>query len=226
MTQELEKYVVTAVALNFRAEPSNKSVILGHSTKGDVIEKIAESLDELWIKHKLNNVEGWSSKKYLSKVGTNVPPPMAEFAWMPIANNELGVIEIPGKEHNPRVVQYLQTVTNIGTMWKSTDETPWCSAFVNWCVEKAGYTGTKSALSTSWLKWGRKIDQPIKGCIAIFSREGGSGHVGFYVEETVTQSETYIKILGGNQEHPDTEIGEVNLKHYLKSKLLGYRIPN
>lgn len=226
MTQELEKYIVTAVALNFRAEPSKTSVILGHSVKGDVIEKLAESTDGLWIKHKRNNKEGWSSKKYLSKIGTNEPPPGVEFTWMPIADKEYGVIEFPGKEHNPRVIEYLQTVTNIGPTWRSRDETPWCSAFVNWCVEKAGYAGTKSALSTSWLKWGRKIDKPIKGCIAVFSREGGGGHVGFYFDETVTQSETYIRILGGNQEHMGTDIGAVNLKHYLKSRLLGYRIPN
>jgi len=91
-------------------------------------------------------------------------------------------------------------------------------------VEKAGYVGTKSALSTSWLKWGRKIDTPIKGCIAIFSRDGG-GHVGFYIDETPTLSENYIRILGGNQEHMETDIGAVNLKYYLKSKLLGYRVP-
>jgi hypothetical protein len=56
MTQESEKYVVTAVALNFRAEPSNTSVILGHLTKGDVIEKLDESLDELWIKQDRKSV--------------------------------------------------------------------------------------------------------------------------------------------------------------------------
>jgi uncharacterized protein (TIGR02594 family) len=222
MAQEIEKYRVTTVALNIRAAPSNTSKILGHAIKDQVIEKIAESPDGLWIKHKENNVEGWSSKKYLSKITGDVP--VGEFPWMPIADKEYGVIEFPGKENNPRVLEYLSTVTNIGPRWRSQDETAWCSAFVNWCVEKAGYVGTKSALSTSWLNWGKKLDQPVKGCLAVFSRDGG-GHVGFYIDETPTLSETYIRILGGNQEHMETQIGAVNLRHYLKSRLLGYRIP-
>jgi uncharacterized protein (TIGR02594 family) len=145
---------------------------------------------------------------------------------MTIAEAEKGVIEIPGLDNNPRVLEYLNSVTNIGPMWRSKDETAWCSAFVNWCMEKAGYAGTKSALSTTWLKWGQLIPKPVKGCLAVFLRENGGGHVGFYVGETVTSSVVYIKVLGGNQEHADTEIGEVNEKHYLKSKLLGYRLPS
>jgi uncharacterized protein (TIGR02594 family) len=224
MTLEIEKYRVTAVALNIRAAPSTTSKILGHVTKDQIIEKLAESADGQWIKHKKNTVEGWSSKKYLLKLVEDVPPPIVEFPWMPIADKEYGVIEFPGKEHNPRVLEYLATVTNISHAWRSQDETPWCSAFVNWCVEKAGYVGTKSALSTSWLKWGKAINQPIKGCIAVFSRDGG-GHVGFFFDQTPTLTETYINILGGNQEHMETAIGAVNLRHYLKSRLLGYRIP-
>ena len=223
MSQALERYRVTTVALNIRAAPSNTSKILGHVIKDQVIEKIAESPDGQWIRHKENNVEGWSSKKYLSKITYDVP--VGDFPWLPIADKEYGVIEIPGTANNPRVLEYLATVTNIGPTWRSRDETPWCSAFVNWCVEKAGYVGTKSALSTSWLSWGKKIDNPVKGCLAVFSRAGGGGHVGFYIDETPTLSETYIRILGGNQEHMETDIGAVNLKHYLKSRLLGYRIP-
>ena len=224
MVQEIEKYRVTAVALNVRAAPSTSSKILGHVIQDQVIEKVAESADGQWIKHKENTLEGWSSKKYLLKIGDDLPPPVVEFPWMPIADKEYGVIEFPGKEHNPRVLEYLATVTNISPTWRSQDETAWCSAFVNWCVEKAGYAGTKSALSASWLKWGKKIDKPVKGCIAVFSRDGG-GHVGFFFDQTPTLSETYINILGGNQEHMETGIGAVNLRHYLKSKLLGYRIP-
>jgi TIGR02594 family protein len=191
-------------------------------TRDQVIEKIAESTDGIWIRHKENTVEGWSSKKYLMKLVSDAPS--GEFPWLTIAGKEYGVIEFPGQDHNPRVLEYLSTVRNISPRWRSQDETSWCSAFVNWCMEKAGYVGTKSALSTSWLSWGKKIDKPVKGCIAIFSRERG-GHVGFYIDETPTLSETYIRIFGGNQEHMETDIGAVNLKYYLKSRLLGYRVP-
>jgi len=222
MTPVIESYKVTAGLLNFRAGPSTTSKVLGTISKNQVIDKIAESTDGLWIKYKFNNIEGWSAKKYLSLIIEEDPTKV--YPWMDIAGKEFGVVEFPGKAHNPRVLEYLSTVTNISPKWKAQDETPWCSAFVNWCVEKAGYAGTKSAVSTDWLSWGRKIDKPVKGCIAIFSRNGG-GHVGFYVDETPTLSETYIRIFGGNQEHMETEIGAVNLKYYLKSRLLGYRVP-
>ena len=223
MADGIEQYRVTAVVLNVRAAPSNTAKILGHVTRDQVIGKLSESADTLWIRHKENNLEGWSSKKFLSKI-TDVPPAPGDFPWLAIADKEYGVIEIPGTPNNPRVLAYLGTLTNISPTWRSSDETPWCSAFVNWCVEKAGHVGTKSALSTSWLGWGRKVDKPVKGCIAVFSRHGG-GHVGFYIDETPTLSETYIRILGGNQDHMETGIGAVNLTFYLKSKLLGYRVP-
>lgn len=221
MPEPVEQYIVTAVALNIRALPDNTSKIVGHLRKGDVVEKLELSADGKWIRHK----SGWSSKSYLQKVGESAPPPTpSDMPWFPIADHEFGVIEYPGNQHNPRVLEYLSTVTNISEYWRSQDETPWCSAFVNWCVEKAGYQGTKSAVSTSWLGWGRAIEKPVKGCIAVFSREGGGGHVGFYFDETPTLSETYIRILGGNQEHMNTGIGAVNLTHYPKSRLLGYRV--
>ena len=225
MTDVIEKYRATPVALNIRETPVNTAKILGHLTRGEVVVKLAESPDKNWIKHKTHGHEGWSSKKFLLKL-VDLPTTSSTFPWLPLAEKEKGVIEIPGKENSPRVLQYLKTVTNIGPTWTSRDETPWCSAFVNWCMEQAGYAGTKSALSTSWLKWGQAITKPVKGCLAVFERDNGGGHVGFFLEEVPTMSEIYIKVLGGNQEHADTQIGEVNEKHYRKSKLLGYRLPS
>ncbi len=222
MSPEIERYRVNTVALNIRAEPSTTSEILGHAIKDQVIESLEETPDGEWIRHKENSLEGWSTKKYLSRVAGNALN--GDFPWMAIADKEYGVIEFPGDEHNPRILEYFGTVKNIGSRWKVQDETPWCSAFVNWCVEEAGYVGTKSALSASWLSWGKEINNPVKGCIAVFSREGG-GHVGFYIDETVAGKETFIRILGGNQDHGETDIGAVNLKFYPKSKLLGYRVP-
>jgi hypothetical protein len=45
--------------------------------------------------------------------------------------------------------------------------------------------------------------------------------VGFYLEET----DTHIKVLGGNQQNMETKLFEVSEKYYPKSELLGYRIP-
>jgi uncharacterized protein (TIGR02594 family) len=168
----------------------------------------------------LNGVEGWSSKRYLSRVVT-IPHPEGDFPWMPIAEAEKGVFEIPGTANNPRVLEYLHATTNLDATATSKDETPWCSAFANWCLAQAGCEGTKSALARSWLDWGQAIDMPVRGCIVVFVREVVFGHVGFYIEET----ETEIKVLGGNQQNPETKIFEVSEKYYPKANLLGYRVP-
>jgi uncharacterized protein (TIGR02594 family) len=56
--------------------------------------------------------------------------------------------------------------------------------------------------------------KPRRGCIAVFSRNGG-GHVAFYISKTSTR----IKVLGGNQSDA------VNISSYAASSLIGYRIP-
>jgi uncharacterized protein (TIGR02594 family) len=86
---------------------------------------------------------------------TTVATPLSP--WMDIAVAELGVHEdsLPG-QHNARIVEYHQTTT-----LKSTDdETPWCSAFVNWVMRQSGRTGTDSAAAKSWLGWGSDVTNP------------------------------------------------------------------
>jgi uncharacterized protein (TIGR02594 family) len=217
-----ENYRVTISSLNIREMPTTASRVLGQLHKDDIIEKLDESEDGKWIKLINNRVEGWSSKKYLSKV-PYIPPEGEDFPWMAIAETEKarGIHEIPGIENSPQVLEYLQSTSNLDRASKSKDETPWCSAFVNWCLKKAGYEGTNSALARSWLKWGQPISVPRRGCIVVFTRETKFGHVGFYIGET----KTHIKVLGGNQQNLETQIYEVSEKDYPKSELLGYRIP-
>lgn len=135
--------------------------------------------------------------------------------WFAIAMREMetGVDEVAGPDHNPRIVEYHQS-----TSLKATDdETPWCSSFVNWCMDQAGEEKTNSAMARSWLKWGEDLAEPRKGCVVVFSRGNvpTSGHVGFYVDEINGR----ILLLGGNQSN------QININSYPKSKLLGYRWP-
>ena len=55
----------------------------------------------------------------------------------------------------------------------------------------------------------------------VFSREVKFGHVGFYLSET----ESEIKVLGGNQQDAVTQVFQVSEKFYPKANLLGYRLP-
>lgn len=146
-----------------------------------------------------------------------VPQPN-EPPWMLYARQELaaGVREIPGSGSNPRVEEYLRTC-GIHT----TDETAWCSAFVNWCVERAGLKGTDKGAARSWGGWGVAAPSPPPfGAITVLWREkpqGPKGHVGFFVREELGQ----VWLLAGNQGNA------VSIHAFPKLRVLehgGYRI--
>lgn len=128
-----------------------------------------------------------------------------------IALKEEGVSEILGSaKNNPKIVEYHQACD----LKAKDDETAWCSAFVNWCVQRAGGKGTRSAMARSWLDWGQKSDGN-EGDIVILRRGKNpiQGHVGFLVSKgwfTVT-------VFGGNQNNC------VCYSTYLRLFVLGYR---
>ncbi|EDN67077.1 conserved hypothetical protein [Beggiatoa sp. PS] len=132
--------------------------------------------------------------------------------WFDIAKRELerGVREIPGRIHNPRIVEYHQSTTYRAT----TDEVPWCSSFVNWCMQQAGIKGTKNARAASWLNWGQKLNSPRPGCVVVV-KTSSSHHVAFY--DSIARNR--ILLLGGNQSD------QVKISRYSKSSLRAYRWP-
>jgi hypothetical protein len=71
--------------------------------------------------------------------------------WMAVAMREIGQKEIRGPEHNPRIIEYHAATT----LKASTDETPWCSSFVNWCLRQVSIAGTNSAAAVSWIQSNR-----------------------------------------------------------------------
>lgn len=131
-----------------------------------------------------------------------------------IALSQIGTQEIKGKVDNPEIVNYF---AEIGHSWVDNDETPWCSAFVNWCAQKAGYEYTKRLNAKSWLDIGITVENPEIGDIVIFWREDPSswkGHVGIFI----TEINGMVYTLGGNQSG-----GNVSIKGYPIEKVLGYR---
>jgi uncharacterized protein (TIGR02594 family) len=145
------------------------------------------------------------------------PPGGDAPAWYRLARREMkdGTEEIPGAtEHNPRILEYHASVTG----GFDENEIPWCSSFVNWCMEQSDIKGTDSAKARSWEKWGKKLSKPKRGAVAVFWRESkssGKGHVGFFVEE----NSTHVSVLGGNQGD------RVSVDKYPKARLLSYRWP-
>ncbi|WP_158964250.1 TIGR02594 family protein [Chachezhania sediminis] len=163
--------------------------------------------------------DGFMHGDYLKVVSGGLPAPMpcpqtatSGFAQAyQVANAELalGVKEIAGAQHNPRIVMYHNsTSAGAGT----ADEVAWCSSFTNYCVEQAGFQGTDSQWALSWESWGQDATaDPREGDIVVYERVGAGGHVGFFVAD---HGDT-IATLGGNQSN------RVKISHYPKNGKLG-----
>jgi uncharacterized protein (TIGR02594 family) len=55
----------------------------------------------------------------------------------------------------------------------------WCADFMNFVLRRAGGKGTQSRAARSFLQYGKKLDVPRVGAIAILYRRGtNNGHVG------------------------------------------------
>ena len=166
------------------------------------------------------NVYHWNPVAFVE----NMKEINREPEWIVIAKGEIGTKEISGSKNNSRIIEYHKTTTLPESLY--TDETAWCSSFVNWCFTKAGYKGTNSAWATDWKKWGRLFSKPVYGSVAIVDygkdkngKERG-GHVGFVVGKT---KEGKLLLLGGNQ--GKTGQGSVNEKPFGTTLIAGYVLP-
>lgn len=129
------------------------------------------------------------------------------------AESFYGLQEIPGQEHDPTILGWFK---DIGHKWVTTDETHWCSCFINWLAWSLRLEMSGELDARSWLKVGTPITEPLKGHLAIFWRGdpgGWKGHVGLFLRIHGSQ----IWVLGGNQNN------QVKLSQYPYERLLGYR---
>lgn len=128
--------------------------------------------------------------------------------WLEVAQAEIGVHETPGPKATPRIREYL-AVTPLAEGGNS-DETPWCSSFVNWCFRQCRIKGTGSAAARSWVTWGETRERR-PGCVVVLKARKRNGersttpsgyHVGFYVAGNART----IRLLGGNQSDSVCEV--------------------
>jgi uncharacterized protein (TIGR02594 family) len=142
--------------------------------------------------------------------------------WLDIARGQLGVHETPGPKATAQIAAYHATTT----LRANSDEVPWCSSFVNWCIQEAGLQGTRSAAAASWLSWGAACS-PREGCIVVIRQRGkGSDHAtgsasGNHVGFLLSQTATHVEILGGNQ----SDSVKVSRFPIAKYDVIAYRWP-
>lgn len=134
-------------------------------------------------------------------------------AWLEEARKHIGTKEIPGVNHHPLIVSMWKAIKRGGI---KDDETPWCAAFVGFCLENAGIVSSRFESAKSYLTWGRQLEHPAQGAIVVFTRDGG-GHVGFVVGRTKSGD---LMVLGGNQGN------EVNIRAFPVSRVSSYRWPS
>jgi uncharacterized protein (TIGR02594 family) len=137
---------------------------------------------------------------------------MTEPNWLTKARTYLGVIEVPGKQHNPTIIRWLRELRG----WWSDDEQPWCGTFVGAVLRETGIPVAKHWYrARDWLNWGVPMVNPVPGCVVVYQR-GGGGHVGFVVAE---DQRGRLLTLGGNQGN------RVSIAPFDRSRVLGYRWP-
>ena len=133
-------------------------------------------------------------------------------AWIREAERHIGVKEIPGVKHEPKILQWWKAIRRGGI---KTDEVPWCAAFVGACLENVGLVSTRFESARSYLQWGARLSSPVYGCIVVFSRNGG-GHVGFLVGQ---DQRGRLMVLGGNQGN------QVSVAPFDPARVVGFRWP-
>jgi uncharacterized protein (TIGR02594 family) len=138
---------------------------------------------------------------------------MSEPAWLALARTHVGTREIPGPQHEPKILSWWKAIRRSGI---KTDEVPWCAAFVGAMLETVQTASTRFESARSYLNWGSDLGEPAFGCVVVLERGPTGGHVGFVVGE---DKQGRLIVLGGNQ---DNAVGYAAFK---KSRVLGYRWP-
>jgi uncharacterized protein (TIGR02594 family) len=138
-----------------------------------------------------------AAKRILQRAPTSTPlEVMRYFERLPYVDSQREAYNAGWAQRwNPVIVAFFVGIQP-GAFDK--DETPWCAAFLNWCLARAGYRGgTKSSSSGSFRDAPGRTTSPSVGDIVVFksSRPGCSGHVGLVARRTGQQ----ILVLGGNQ---------------------------
>lgn len=157
----------------------------------------------------------WDDTELLKHVpkSTKVPGSLTPYE---LAQSHIGTKEIPGKADNPLIVRWLrQMVASV-----NSEETAWCSAFVNAMAREAGYEQSGKLNARSWLDVGTPVplSQAKPGDVVILwrvAKDSWEGHVAFFVKQDTTTAS--LRLLGGNQGD------SVCISSYPARQLLGIR---
>lgn len=136
-----------------------------------------------------------------------------ELPWVAEARKYIGLAEVPGKNHNPMILNWLH---GLKAWWKD-DETPWRGVFVAHCLRIGGRDIPKAWMRAKEYAFaGKRLSKPAYGCLVVFTRQGG-GHVGFVVGKDKAGN---LLVLGGNQGN------RVSIAAFPESRVAAYVWPS
>ena len=216
---EAQYRIAARSGLNLRSGPGENYRVIQSIAPDTIVAGLG--VDGGWMQVDLDGdgrADGYMFASYLRSVSGGLPLVLPNpRSPIDVARAELAldIAEIPGPADNPRIVLYHSTTHGSA----AGDEVAWCSSFVNYCVEQAGYAGTDSKAARSWHNddWGTQVTaNPVEGDIVVWKRAGpgagpGGGHVGFYVGGDANG----IQVLGGNQSN------RVRIQRYPRNGVLG-----
>ena len=116
-----------------------------------------------------------------------------------------GLEEVPGVEANPIILGFFK---NIGQEWVQSDETAWCSAFMNSCAKDLDLPYSGKLDARSWLEVGTPFLPNLTDLLYTFpdnsilvhwrvSRGDWRGHVSVPIRAELNKNRIWV--LGGNQ---------------------------
>lgn len=151
---------------------------------------------------------------------SGIPEPL----WLRRARDLVGLKEISGPMHEPRVLQLWRDAR---MPYVHDDETAWCAAFVGAMLEVSMATSTRLPNARSYENWGlnvlsdtgrRDITSIPLGAICVFDRPPNAwqGHVAFATGRTERGE---IVCLGGNQKN------SVSIAPFSDARLIAARWP-
>jgi uncharacterized protein (TIGR02594 family) len=92
----------------------------------------------------------------------------------------------------------------------------WCATFMNMVLARTGYSGTGSDAARSFASYGKRINEPRVGAIAVLSRGRNGGHVGIV---TGVDANGNPIIISGNH---GKRVGEAT---YPRNRVIAYVMP-
>lgn len=124
-----------------------------------------------------------------------------------------GETPIAGPMANEQILEFIRATSYPPN---TSDEVPWCSAFLVWIFRECEIETPANAAAISWLKYSHHVDQPRLGDIVVLGwpqEKPVHHHVGIFIREKAD----VVYVLAGNQNN------EVDICAWRKRSVLSYR---